>query len=50
VFNTVELYFASLIDKSEALKRLKFEKPNLQLALRTQAALNLLRFEGSEIL
>ncbi len=27
VFNTVELYFDGLIDKSEALKRLQFEQP-----------------------
>lgn len=36
VFNTVELFFAGLIDKKEALKRLKYEKPNLQICLRKQ--------------
>ena len=30
VFNTVELYFTGLIDKSTALQRLKFEQPNNQ--------------------
>lgn len=29
-FNTVELYFDNLIDKKEAIHRLRFEKPNLQ--------------------
>lgn len=48
VFNTVELYFENLIDKNEAIKRLRYEKPNLQICLRTQKALDVLRFEGSE--
>ena len=50
VFNTVELYFDGLIDKTEAITRLRYEKPNLQLCFRTQKALELLCFEGSEIL
>ncbi len=29
VFNTVELFFDGLIDKKEAIKRLRFEKPKL---------------------
>lgn len=48
VFNTVELYFDGLIEKSEALKRLKFEKPNLQLCFRSEKALEFLKFERSE--
>lgn len=36
VFNTVELYFEGLIDKREAIGRLKFEKPNYQIVLRSQ--------------
>ncbi|NME45133.1 DUF3990 domain-containing protein [Faecalicoccus pleomorphus] len=48
VFNTVELYFDNLIDKKEAIHRLRFEKPNLQYCFRTQKALNLLEFAGSE--
>ncbi len=48
VFNTVELYFENLIDKREALKRLRYDKPNMQIALRSEAALGCLRFEGSE--
>jgi hypothetical protein len=48
VFNTVELYFENLIDKSEAIKRLRYEKPNMQIALRTDAALTCLRYMGCE--
>lgn len=48
VFNTIELYFDGLIDKKETLKRLKFEKPNLQICFRTQEVINnFLRFERS---
>jgi len=49
VFNTVELFFDGLIDKTEAITRLKYEKPNLQICFRTEKALSLLHFEGSEI-
>ena len=48
VFNTVELYFDQLIDKAEAIKRLRYEKPNLQICFRTEAALEKLHFKGSE--
>lgn len=49
VFNTVELYFDNLIDKEEALKRLRYEKPNLQICFRTETVLKkYLHFEGSE--
>lgn len=49
VFNTVELYFENLIDKSEAIKRLRYEKPNLQVCFRTQAVINqFLTFERSD--
>ena len=49
VFNTVELYFDNLIDKAEAIRRLRYEKPNLQICFRSERALNeYLRFEGSE--
>lgn len=49
VFNTVELYFDGLIDKEEAISRLQYEKPNLQVCLRTERVLNeYLHFEGSE--
>ena len=49
VFNTVELYFDNLIDKSEAIRRLRYEKPNLQICFRTQKALETyLHYEGSK--
>lgn len=47
VFNTVELFFDGLIDKAEAIRRLRYEKPNLQICFRTEKALSLLHFEGS---
>lgn len=51
VFNTVELYFDNLIDKNEAIRRLRYEKPNLQICFRTEISLQkYLHFEGSEIL
>lgn len=49
VFNTVELFFDGLIDKKEAIKRLQYEKPNLQVCFRTEAVFEkYLHFEGSE--
>ena len=48
VFNTVELFFDGLIDKAEAINRLRYEKPDLQICFRTEKALSLLHFEGSE--
>ena len=50
VFNTVELFFDGLIDKTEAINRLRYERPNLQICFRTEKALSLLHFEGSETL
>lgn len=49
VFNTVELFFDGLIDKTEGINRLRYEKPNLQFCFRTEKALELLCFEGSEM-
>lgn len=40
VFDTVELYFDGLIQKEEALKRLKFEKPNNQICFVSQEVLD----------
>ena len=48
VFNTVELFSDGLIDKTEAINRLRYEKPNMQICFRTEKALSLLYFEGSE--
>lgn len=51
VFNIVELFFDGLIDKTEAIRRLRYEKPNLQICFRTQTAIDrYLKFEGSELL
>ncbi|MGN0164046.1 MAG: DUF3990 domain-containing protein [Candidatus Ornithomonoglobus sp.] len=50
VFNTVELFFDGLIDKTEAINRLRYEEPNLQICFRTEKALEQLHFEGSEAL
>lgn len=48
VFNTVELYFTGLIDKSKALLRLKFEQPNNQICFINQQVLDIvLKFESS---
>ena len=48
VFNTVELYFDGLIDKKEAIKRLRYEKTNLQICFRTEDAIKgYLNFERS---
>lgn len=49
VFNTVELFFDGLIDKSEAIKRLRYENPNFQICFRVQEVIDkYLRFERSE--
>lgn len=49
MFNTVELYFDGLINKEEAIKRLRYEKPNLQICLRNEMMMEkYLYFEGSE--
>lgn len=49
VFNTVELYLDGLIDKVEAINRLRYEKPNLQICFRTEDVLRrYLHFMGSE--
>lgn len=49
VFNTVELFFNGLISQEEALRRLRYEKPNEQICFRSQRAIDLcLRFLGTE--
>lgn len=49
VFDTIELYFGGLIDKREAIGRLRYQKPNLQICFRSQHAIDqFLRYEGSE--
>ena len=48
VFNTVELFWDGLIDKTEVINRLRYEIPILLVCFRTEQALEFLRFEGSE--
>nr|WP_308624324.1 DUF3990 domain-containing protein [uncultured Eisenbergiella sp.] len=49
VFNTIELYYDGLIEKKEAIKRLRYEKPNLQMCIRNQKIIDTyLRFTESE--
>ena len=49
VFNTVELFFENLINKDEALRRLRYEEPNLQICFRSQQVMGeYLSFEGSD--
>ena len=40
VFRTLDLYFSGDINKEEALKRLVFEKPNVQICIRNQQFLD----------
>ncbi|MCC8015540.1 MAG: DUF3990 domain-containing protein [Eubacterium sp.] len=48
VFNTIELYLDNLIGKKEALSKLIYEKPNMQICFRTQTAIdNFLHFKES---
>lgn len=44
-----QLFFDGLIDRTEAINRLRYEKPNLQICFRTEKALKFLHFERSEM-
>lgn len=48
VYDTIELYFDKLIEKSEALRRLKYFKPNNQMCVVTEKAISGLVFLSSE--
>ena len=49
IFRTVDLYLADEINKEEALKRLRFEKPNHQICFLSQSLIDkYLKFEYSE--
>ena len=51
VYNTLTIYFLGYIEKEEAIKRLRFEKPNIQYCFRSQKIMDTyLRFTGSEII
>ena len=45
-----DLVHSHQIDKMKAINRLRYEKTNLQICFRTEKALSLLHFEGSETL
>lgn len=50
VFDTIELYFDRLIEKTVAVERLRYEKPNLQICFCSQEAVNqAVKFKGSGI-
>ncbi len=40
VFDTIELFFDGLIEKSVAIEKLRYEKPNLQICFCTQEAID----------
>ena len=40
VFDTLQLYFDSLISAEEAIGRLRYDKPNLQYCIKNQATIN----------
>lgn len=48
VFDTLELFFDGLATKAQTIDRLRFEEPNLQVCLRTPAAIAALKFLDSE--
>ena len=51
VFDTIELFFDGLIDKSVAIQRLQYQQPNHQICLKTQAMIDrYLHFMGSNVL
>ena len=51
VYNTLELFFDDLITKSEALGRLKYEKPNNQICITNQEILDkYLQFKLCEVI
>jgi len=51
VFNTLDLYFRGFIEKEEALKRLRYEKPNIQYCFKTQAVIDTyLKYKGKNTL
>lgn len=48
VFDTLEAYFDGFATKAQTIGRLRMETTNLQICFRTAAALQTLRFVGSE--
>jgi hypothetical protein len=51
VFDTLQLYFDKLIGAEDAIRRLRYNKPNFQYCFKTQSLIDgYLRFTGSEVL
>ncbi len=51
VFNTLSLFFNGFIDRNEAIKRLRYEKPNIQYCFKTQAVIEkYLVYKGNVVL
>ncbi|MCL2055133.1 MAG: DUF3990 domain-containing protein [Oscillospiraceae bacterium] len=49
VFDTIQLFLDELVSKDEAIKRLRYEKPNIQYCFRRQAVIDgFLKFVSSE--
>ena len=49
VYNTLTLYFRKFIEKEEAIKRLCYEKPNIQYCFKNQTVIdNFLKYTGME--
>ena len=48
VFDTIEAFFDGFATKEQTIVKLRMEEPNMQFCFRTEAALNALRFIGSE--
>lgn len=48
VFDTLEAFFDGFATKAQTIDRLRMESPNMQFAFRTAAALQTLKFVGSE--
>jgi hypothetical protein len=48
VFNTLTVFFRGFIDKTEAIKRLRYEKPNIQYCFKTQEVIDkYLKYKGN---
>ena len=48
VFDTIEAFFDGFASKEQTIAKLRMEEPNMQFCFRTEAALKMLRFIGSE--
>jgi len=50
VFDTIQLFLDGLIDKTESIRRLRYEKPNIQYCFKTQPTIDkYLKFISSEV-